>query len=143
MRVGVYAGSFNPFHKGHLNIAEKAAALFDRLVIVQGHNPEKEFPRALLADLKLKSLAKFQVETCEGLLTDHIRRRWGSDATLVRGLRNNFDLQAEINQARFYQDLMPDIRIIYILCDRQYEHISSSAIRILQKFGEGRQYLVE
>lgn len=140
-RYGVYAGSFNPFHKGHLNIAFQASALFDEVEIVQGRNPEKAAPTCDLA--ALRSIHRFRIGKCEGLLTDYIEENYaGKDVTLIRGLRNSLDLQAEINQTRYYQDLMPTLKIIYLLCDREFEHVSSSAIRTLALFGKEGEYIV-
>jgi pantetheine-phosphate adenylyltransferase len=140
-RYAVYAGSFNPFHQGHMNIALQASAIFDQVEIVQGWNLEKAKPTCDLT--KLASLKRFEIGFCEGLLTDYISQKYvGSDVTLVRGLRNSLDLQAEINQSRYYQDLMPELKIAYLLCDREFEHVSSSAIRVLQKFGKEGEYIV-
>lgn len=140
-RTGIFYGSFNPFHQGHLNIAEKAARMFDLVYIVQAQSIHKPKPAHDIMDNA--ALARFRRQRCRGLLTDFIRGKFaGEDVTLVRGLRNNFDLQAEIHLARIYQDLMPEIKIIYILCDREYEHISSFAIRELQTYGKGEEYLV-
>lgn len=139
-RIGIYAGSFNPFHNGHLNVAQKAQHLFDKVVIVRGRKASKDLPSYGLADIQ--ALASFEVRECTGLLTDFIAENYkGQNVTLVRGLRNVIDLNEEISLNRYYQDLMPGLEIIHIICDREFEHISSSAIRELEKFGKGRQYM--
>ena len=67
------------------------------------------------------------------------------DVTVIRGLRNGHDLDYEANQLSFLKEIKPDIKVVYIPCDKKYEHISSSAIRSLEKFDEklSKQYLVK
>jgi pantetheine-phosphate adenylyltransferase len=65
------------------------------------------------------------------------------DVTVVRGLRNSTDFQYEQNQYRYIQELKPDINIINIFCDKEFEHISSSGIRTLEKFNKHQIYLLD
>ena len=106
-KIAVYAGSFNPFHKGHYNILKKAEQIFDKVIIARGINPEKN---NMVIDLPLK-IQNRQIETYDGLLTDFINNL-GYDVTLIRGLRNSTDLQYELTQYRFLQDLDPNIKIV-------------------------------
>lgn len=136
-KTAVYAGSFNPFHKGHYNILKKAEQIFDKVIIARGINPEKN---NTIIDLPTK-IQNRQIETYNGLLTDFIDGL-GYDVTLVRGVRNATDLQYELTQYRFLQDLKPNIKIASLFCDKEFEHISSSAIRSLQKYGKNENYLI-
>lgn len=142
-RVGIYAGSFNPFHVGHLNIARKAKYLFDKVVIVQARSGNKPKPDKGLGEYR--SLGDFELREWDGLLTDFIEtyQKPNTKISLVRGLRNIVDLNSEIALTRFYEDLLPGLSIVHIICDRDFEHISSSAIRDLQKYNEGARYIVE
>ncbi len=128
-KIAVYAGSFNPFHIGHLNILQKAEQIFDKVIIARGINPDKKNEIVPLP----AALKYHQCESYEGLLTSFIDSL-GYDVTLVRGLRNATDLEYEKTQARFLKDLKPDIKIVNILCDAEFEHISSSGIRSLDTF---------
>jgi len=141
-RVGVYAGSFNPFHFGHLNILEKAEKIFDKVIIAQGMNPEKV--ESGKKNVELQILHNRQCEPFVGFLTDYITlKEKECDLTLIRGLRNGDDLDYEINQWRFMEDMKPNLNIIFIACDQQFEHISSSAIKNLERIrkGAGEKYL--
>lgn len=135
--IGVYAGSFNPFHKGHYDILQKAEAIFDKVIIARGYNTSKIDEMLPLSD----KLRFRQTEIYDGLLTDFIDLL-DYDVTVIRGLRNSTDLQFETTQYRFLKDLKPDIKVINILSDVQFEHISSSSIKMLQKYGKGNNYLL-
>jgi pantetheine-phosphate adenylyltransferase len=136
--IAVFAGSFNPFHKGHYNVLQKAETIFDKVIIAFGKNPEKNNQGYRVP----QTLKNRQIESYDGLLTDFVLSL-GHDAVVVRGLRNSTDFQYEQNQYRYIQELMPHIRIVSIFCDKEFEHISSSGIRTLEKFGRHRNYLLE
>ena len=136
--IGVFAGSFNPFHKGHFNVLVKAEKIFDKVIIAFGENPAKE-DRKWPVPVKIRTR---QIESYNGLLTDFIDSL-GYEVTVIRGLRNSTDFQYEQNQYRYIQELKPDIKIINIFCDKEFEHISSSGIRTLEKFNRHQNYLLE
>ena len=141
MKIGIYAGSFNPFHKGHYNILLKAEKIFDRVIIARGINPEKEASSFTLP----KILDEKNIINYEGLLTEYMKTLPYDKITVIRGLRNTSDFQYELIQYRFLKDLMPDIQLINIFCDAEYEHISSSAIKTLMKYDVNKvnEYLLE
>lgn len=136
-RIGVYAGSFNPFHNGHLNILSKAQKLFDKVIVAQGVNPEKRTDDT--GNISSVNILEFvQTEQFSGLLTEYVNvKEEYADITLIRGLRNGNDLAYESNQLRFMEYLKPNLKVVFILCDKEYEHISSSALRNLEKVEEG------
>lgn len=135
--IAIYAGSFNPFHKGHYNILKKAEQIFDKVIIARGVNAEKKNEVIELPE----KLQYRQIENYNGLLTDFINKL-GYDVTVIRGLRNATDLQYELTQYRFLQDLNPNIKVVSIFCDKEYEHISSSAIRQLKMYNKETNYLI-
>lgn len=135
-KIGVYAGSFNPFHKGHYDCLLQAEKLFDKVIIARGKNPSKKNDICELPE----SIKNRQIEEYDGLTTSFIKGI-GYDVTLIRGLRNATDLQNEITQLRFLQDLDPNIKVVSFFCNREFEHISSSAIRELKLFNEHTNYL--
>ena len=141
--VGIYPGSFNKFHIGHLNILEKAERVFDKVIIVRAINPEKDVKEYYPLPRKVANREYIQ---WSGLTTDLIQDlSKHSNVTLIRGLRNGKDLDYEVNQLRTMEDMYPKINACYFQCDKQYEHISSSQIKNVEKFGEKytRSYLLE
>jgi pantetheine-phosphate adenylyltransferase len=137
-KIGVFAGSFNPFHKGHYNVLQKAEKLFDKVIIAFGKNPDKSARNWPIP----KTISNRQQTEYHDLLTDHIDS-FGYDVTVIRGLRNSTDFNYEQNQYRYIQELKPDIKIINIFCDKEFEHISSSGIRTLEKYNKHQNYLLE
>ena len=136
--IAVFAGSFNPFHKGHYNVLQNAEKLFDKVIIAFGKNPDKT---ERTWDVP-KTIANRQLAEYNGLLTDFVDSL-GYEVTVVRGLRNSTDFQYEQNQYRYIQELKPDIKIVNVFCDKEFEHISSSGIRTLEKFNKHQGYLLE
>jgi len=141
--VALFAGSFHPFHIGHLNIVEKAERIFGigNVRICLGLNPEKMDNIDYITTIEtrcqeLRDKLDKPVETYEGFLHSHIEK-WeakGYNVVLVRGLRNGDDLDYERNQLRFIDDFKKDVNTAFVVCDGEFEHISSTAIRTLKKF---------
>jgi len=147
--VAIYPGSFNPFHKGHLNIVEKAENIFGEgnVIIAIGVNPEKNRAEDLLiraAEINKRTGRPVEVYTT--FLHELIEKKEseGYKVVLVRGLRNGDDLAYEDNQLKFINDFKRNINVVFFRCDEQYSHISSSAIRNLQSFraGSSDKYLI-
>ena len=143
MKLGLYCGSFNPFHLGHLNIYEKACAIFDEVRICQGVNPDKKGDQDPVYDIP--GVPKSMIERYEGFTHNLVRKYVGErhDVTLIRGLRNGYDYDYEMNQIQFMRDFLPELKVVLIPCDREFSHISSTAIRGLTKIAwfEANKYL--
>lgn len=131
-RVGIYAGSFLPFHKGHLSILQNAEKMFDKVIVAK-----KNLDRTGVDNVR-DILRHHQVDFYDGQLVDYIGSQWNRycEPALVRGLRNGYDLMQEVVLARFLSEQAfargyKPVPIVHIPCDREYEHISSSALRSL------------
>ncbi len=138
LKIAVFAGSFSPFHKGHYNVLQKAERIFDKVIIAFGKNPEKDNKKWPIS----QTIQNRQITEYPGLLTDFVDTL-KYDVTVIRGLRNSTDFQYEQNQYRYIQELKPDIKIVSIFCDKEFEHISSSGIRTLEKFNKHQKYILE
>ncbi len=136
--IGVFCGSFNPFHKGHYNVLQKAELICDKVIIAFGKNPDKAERNWPVP----KTIQNRQMKEYRGLLTDFLDSL-GYDVIVVRGLRNSTDFQYEQNQYRYIQELKPKVKIINVFCDKEFEHISSSGIRTLEKYGKHQNYLLD
>ena len=131
-KVGLYAGSFNPFHKGHLDILQRAELTYDKVILAIGNNPDKkDATKEQLAELK-KVLPYHQVECFPGFLTDFVSKleESGVEVTIVKGLRGGEDLDYETAQLRYMEDYTGSkVKMHYIVGDARLSHISSSAIK--------------
>ena len=127
--IAYYAGSFNPYHIGHENIAKQAESIADKVIIAQGYNRSKTKP-----PMPLEHPFRQTIQY-DGLITDLFTEEENVNKILVRGLRNNFDVGDEDNLRNTIYDIKK-IRIVYFFCDREFEHVSSSMIRSLYDFGE-------
>lgn len=154
--IAIYPGSFNPFHIGHLNIVEKAERIFGKgnVIICFGVNPDKVDPLKKAEYIKLVDEKRHELETklnrqvkvYTGFLHDFISEleKEGNNVVLIRGLRNSGDLDYELNQMRFINDFKKNLNVVYLVCDKEFEHISSSAIRKISEFGgDVTRYLIK
>ena len=141
--IAIYTGSFNPIHIGHINILEKAERIFGKgnVITAIGINPDKVTTNDLFEqDKKAKVISQKinrTVITYSKFLHELIEdyEKEGYNVVIIRGLRNGVDLDYEVNQMRFINDFKKDVNVVYITCDQEFEHISSSAIRKIEQFG--------
>ena len=150
--LALYCGSFSPFHIGHQNIVYKMEKIFGygNILIAIGVNPSKtstDISELQIRATKLSKNMDVPVEVYTTFLHELIdkKEKEGYHVILVRGLRNGDDLDYEDNQLKFIKDFKKDINVVFIRCDEEFEHISSSAIRQLESFrpGSGEKYLVK
>lgn len=139
-KIAVYSGSFNPFHVGHLDILMKAEKMFDKVIVQIGKNPEKSGDLTSRVAAIEKLLPNNQVIVYDGLLAN-LENHLGYPITIVKGIRNEDDLKFEKMQLRFTEDYNPDVKMCFIVGDRKFEHVSSSAIRQLTSFTQVENYI--
>ncbi|MFM1984716.1 MAG: hypothetical protein RL723_1151 [Actinomycetota bacterium] len=135
--IAVYPGSFDPITLGHLDIASRAARLFDELHILVVHNPSKaprfsseervELIRTSLAELKIIGPAKITIDTLDGGLLVNYCKMVGATA-LVKGFRTSVDLDYELPMAQVNRDLA-GVETVFIPADPVHGHISSSLVK--------------
>lgn len=132
--IGVYAGSFNPFHAGHFNVLEKAERMFDKVVIVQAKNPEKNCDQEELpVTISNREIVKSDGFICD--ILNSIKSGDESHFSIVRGIRTGQDLIAEQAYQETLNDLGCNDVFCFVLCDSKYQHISSTMIRGAAKLG--------
>ena len=138
MKRIVYPGTFDPIHNGHLDIAKKAAELFDELILVVAVNEEKTplFSDSERVDLIKKSLSKvknIRVDTFDGLIVDFVRST--DSVAIIRGLRHVSDFEFEFQMAMMNFNLNPNIKSMFMMPDEKYIHLNSTVIKDVARLG--------
>jgi pantetheine-phosphate adenylyltransferase len=146
--IGLYAGSFNPLHVGHLSVIKQATEVFDKVIVAKGINPQKSDRIINAYPLPVSFLKSIDVDTrsYNTLLTDLIKELENEyyNVVLVRGLRNGADLEYEQNIIAFLKDMHPTLKSVAFYCDPKFRHISSGALREIAVFSaeEYKKYVV-
>lgn len=138
MRRALYPGTFDPITNGHVDVIERAAQLFDHVIVLVGENPAKtplfsEEERRQMAEESLRHIPNVSVEVYHGLTVEYARR-CGAVA-IIRGLRAISDFEYELQLALTNRRLAPDICTLFLAPSERYVYINSSIVRELVRFG--------
>lgn len=138
MAVAVYPGSFDPVHLGHLDVIERAARVFDSVIVAIARNSEKEplfsvAERSELLRTATAHLTNVSVAEYTGLTVAFARERRAS--VLVKGLRAVVDFEYELKQASMNQRLAPELDTIFFMTAPAYYFLSSTLIREVARLG--------
>jgi len=138
MRKIIYPGTFDPIHNGHIDIATRAAKLFDVLEFVVAINVEKEplftvEERLALITDSTKHIKNIKVNQFTGLVVDYAK---DSDSiAIIRGLRHVSDFEFEFQMAMMNFHLNPDIASLFMMPDEKYIHLNSTVVKDVVKNG--------
>jgi pantetheine-phosphate adenylyltransferase len=147
MKVAVYPGSFDPITYGHLDIIERAAVIFDRVVVAVCLNPGKQplftmHERVAMIAQETAHLPNVKVDCFQGLLTEFLTQNNAS--IIVRGLRAISDFETEFQMALMNRKLSPGTETVFLVSHPQYSYLSSSIIKeIVSLHGDVRGLVSE
>ena len=138
MTIAVYPGTFDPITKGHLDIAIRAARLFDKLIVAVYDTPGKNLmfttdERVDLVRGSITDLSNVTVKSYTGL-TVNFAREVGAQ-TLVRGLRIGADFEGEFEMALMNKNLAPDCELVCLMASMKYQFLSSSILKEVARLG--------
>jgi len=138
LRKILYPGTFDPIHNGHIDIASRAAELFDELEFVVAVNPEKDTLFSLRKRVKLikesvSGKENIRVNFFRGLVVDYASSNGYS--AIIRGLRHVSDFEFEFQMANMNRHLGPGIETILVMTKEGYNYTSSSLVKQVAEYG--------
>ena len=137
-RLALFAASFDPVTNGHLDLIDRALAVFDELVVATARNVEKRGTfsfdeRLALLEAVLGDRPRLRIASFDGLLVDYARRV-GARA-VVRGLRAVSDFEYEFEMALMNRHLDPEIETLFMMTSQRFFYVSSSRLKELVRLG--------
>jgi len=132
MRTVVYPGTFDPIHRGHIDIAERASKLFDQIIFAVAINSEKNplFASEERIELILestKNIPNVKAFSTDGLIADFAREH--KAIALIRGLRHVSDFEFEFQMATMNHHLNDDVSTLLMVTSEHYIHLNSSVVK--------------
>ena len=145
MTVSIYPGSFDPITNGHLDIATRAAKIFDKLVIGVFENPNKPIlfsaqERVELIRKAVAGLHNVEVESFGGLTVNFAKKVKAQ--AMVRGLRMSADFEREFDMAMMTKKLYPKLEFVCLMSRMEYQFLSSSLLKEAASLGGDIEGLV-
>ena len=138
MKGALYPGSFDPITSGHLDIARRGAALFDRLVVGVYDTPSKNLlfdttTRVALAREALAPFPNVEVQPYQGLTVEFAHNL--GVAAILRGLRAVSDFEIEMQMAHQHRAIRPDIEVVCLMTSPNYSFLSATLIKEVARLG--------
>lgn len=134
MSIAIYPGSFDPVTNGHIDIIERTAKIFDKVVVAILVNSSKK--PTFTVEEKLDMLKKatshienIEIEFFDGLLVNYVRKKGAN--VIVKGLRAISDFEYEFQMAMVNKSVAPDIETLFMMTNNKYSYLSSSIVKEL------------
>ena len=138
MKIAIYPGSFDPVTSGHLNIIQRAANIFDKLIVCvmvnAGKNPMFSLDeRVALIRRVTQDLPNVEVDCSNELLANYAKRR--GSCVIVKGLRAGSDFENEFQMALINHKINPELDTMFLTASSEYMYLSSSTVKELGTYG--------
>jgi pantetheine-phosphate adenylyltransferase len=138
MSTAIYPGSFDPLTNGHLDVIQRAAKLFDRVIVAVAVNESKhplftQPERVALVKASVARLPRVTVDSLDGLLVEYAARQ--KAGTIVRGLRAVSDFEFEFQMALMNRKLNENVETIFMMPKDTYTFLSSRVVKEIAQLG--------
>ncbi|MSP12673.1 MAG: pantetheine-phosphate adenylyltransferase [Chloroflexi bacterium] len=138
MNLAVFPGTFDPITNGHVDIAQRAARIFDEVIVAVYARPNKNIifsteQRTHIARESLSHIPNIRVDTFDSLIVDYARKIGAK--TMIRGLRVIADFEHEFQMNLMNRNLAPDIETVFLMTSQEYYYLSSSLVREVALLG--------
>lgn len=139
MKTAIYPGTFDPITNGHVDVIQRAAEMFDKVIVVIAVNSKKvslfnEQERLDMAERALSEIHNVEVKLHHHLTVDFARK---NDAiAIIRGIRAISDFEYEFQIALMNRKLEPKIHTVFMMPHEKYTYLNSSIIRELSRYNE-------
>jgi pantetheine-phosphate adenylyltransferase len=146
MRTAIYPGTYDPVTNGHVDVIDRAAKIFDRVVIGVVDNPHHKSPMFTVEERveflhdALTGRDNVEVDVFSELVVE-FARRWDAKA-IVKGLRVVSDFEYEFQMNQLNRTLAPEIETVYVMASPQVSFVSSSGVKEIASFGGNVEELV-
>ena len=132
MKKIIYPGTFDPITNGHLDIAERAADLFDHVILAIANHPKKNSlftveERIDLIQASIEHLDNVSVSSTDALIVRFAKEN--EAIALIRGLRSISDFEYEFQMALMNRSLAPEISTVFMMPDERYMHLNSTVVK--------------
>ena len=137
-RTAIFPGSFDPLTNGHIDIIQRSAKLFDRIVVAVLTNAAKTplfsvEERMAIINENFKGQPNVEADSFDGLLVDYARRKQAT--VIVRGMRGISDFEYELQMAMLNRHLDPSVETVFMMPAEQYTYVSSRLIKEVMSLG--------
>ncbi len=138
MRTALYPGTFDPVTLGHLDVIERAAEIFDRVIVLVANNAQKQplftgEERVAMVRQSVRGLKNVRVDMFDGLLVRYARK--AKATSIVRGLRAVSDFEYEFQMALTNRKLAHEITTVFLMPHERYTYLNSSIVREIARLG--------
>jgi pantetheine-phosphate adenylyltransferase len=146
MITAIYPGTYDPVTNGHVDVIERAAEIFDRVVVGVVGNPQHKQPmfsldeRVAFLRETLTGLENVEVDVFSELVVD-FARKWDAKV-IVKGLRVISDFEWEFQMNQLNRTLAPDVETVYVMASPSVSFVSSSGVKEIASFGGNVDELV-